>query len=178
MPCTSMLWYHTDMYYIVPRCTGYIPTCTFTSKYVLVCTWYIPFTTGTYWYILKVQSMYQVHTFRDLYQYVPVCTRYILVHTLLYHICLHSEGCIPVHTDFFSVCTFDFRILLRPPPLGQPVCLPAIYAPAHPLSCIPIKQVHLSAFPDLDKSRWLDLIIDQNIKVNFYHSLAQHTPSY
>ena len=74
-----------------------------------------------------------------MYQYVPSTYWYIL---MLYHICLHFEGYIPVHTDFFSVCTFDFRILLRRPP-GQPVCLPAIYAPAHPLSSITLKQVQV-----------------------------------
>ena len=56
-----------------------------------------------------------------MYQYVPSTYWYIL---MLYHICLHFEGYIPVHTDFFSVCTFDFRILLRPPPPG-PAGLPA-----------------------------------------------------
>jgi hypothetical protein len=41
----------------------------------------------------------------------------------------------------------------------------------------PVKQIHLSALNDLDKAQWLDLLIDQNIKVPSPFPLPTHTHS-
>ncbi len=58
----------------------------------LVCTNYILHDKSTY---LRLNA----HTFRVVYQYVPVCTKYILSRLILYRISLISEGYICVNTE-------------------------------------------------------------------------------
>jgi hypothetical protein len=58
----------------------------------LVCTEYRLHDKTTY---LRLKE----HTFRAVYQYVPVRTEYILFRLILYRISLISEGYICVHTE-------------------------------------------------------------------------------
>ncbi len=82
-----------------------------------------------------------------MYQYVLVCTKYIVVHTILLngvqHFSHHDSWRVHLCTYWLVMSTyFKFLILLLCVSRAQPVCLPAMQAPAHPLNQITLHQVY------------------------------------
>ena len=65
------------------------------------------------------------------YWYIPFCTTFVSILKGTSLFILTSSQYVLLTSGFFCA------------PPGQPVCLPAIYAPAHPLSRITLKQVQV-----------------------------------
>ena len=89
--CLSTYFYPSTYWYVLFAPSTYL-VHTFHLSMYLVCTECTLHNKSTY---LRLK----VHTFRVVYQYVPVCTKYVYLFLILYSISLISEGYIRVHAN-------------------------------------------------------------------------------